>query len=52
MKCLICGKTDIKTVDTVISDFVMDRIGRDVASKKRQNCASVRIAPLHFTNIE
>lgn len=44
MKCLICGKTDIKTVDTVISDFVMDRIGRDVASKKKtklcfcQNC--------------
>lgn len=26
MKCFICGGSDIETVDTVVSDFVMDRI--------------------------
>lgn len=26
MNCLICGNTDIKTVDTIVSDFVMARI--------------------------
>ena len=29
MKCIICGSENIETVDTVISDFVMDRITDD-----------------------
>lgn len=37
MKCILCGSTDLKTVDTVVSDFVMARISPSFAAGKSEN---------------
>ena len=44
MKCIICGSENIETVDTVISDFVMDRITDDF----RPDCGMNRPVKLCF----
>ena len=29
MKCILCGSSDLQTVDTIVSDFVMARINEN-----------------------
>ena len=40
MECIICGSSDIKSVDTIVSDFVMARIGphNSGGSRKTKLC--------------